>query len=195
MTQDMSSLAAHWAEYLRTRSRLRHNRAAIRLHRAFIKEAGPRIGAYLAQHRAFLAGTGRDGAFGPWLRSLKIPRSTAYSLMERFANPSKPKQLKCPPHARNVARDVPKPGPVSLVLKGNQLALQLSTRQTLLLRDVIADTTRPQAARFNHADDLLAILNWRLRNSPPAHPGQVKKSYRIRLGERGCDYTHLSNPH
>src|SRR6185437_1374888 len=123
-------LAAHWADYLRTRAGLRDSRALIRQHRAFLKEAGPRLAAYLAQHQAFLAGTGRDGAFDPWLRSLKIPPSTAYSLIERFANPNKPKKLKSPWDCPNFARDVPRPGPVSLVFKGHRLAMKLSVRQT-----------------------------------------------------------------
>jgi len=191
-------LAAHWADYLRTRAGLRDSRALIRQHRAFLKEAGPRLAAYLAQHQAFLAGTGRDGAFDPWLRSLKIPPSTAYSLIERFANPNKPKKLKSPWDCPNFARDVPRPGPVSLVFKGHRLAMKLSVRQTVLLRDILKDTTRPQAPPFDYADDLLNVLNWRLRNSPPAQPRSTANqpsTIRIRLGEHGYDYTQLSDPH
>jgi|SRR6185437_170502 len=194
MEQDDSAAAAHWADYRRSRAQLRDSRALVRQHRAFLKEAGPRLGAYLAQHQAFLAGTGRDGAFHPWLRSLKIPPSTAYRLIQRFANPNQPKKLKSPWDSRAVARDTPKPGPVSLVLKGNRLALKLSVRQTLLLRDILQDTTRSQAAKFDYSDDLLAILHWRLRNAPPAKPSHPKPTIRLRLGARGYDYTNLSDP-
>jgi len=191
--------AAHWAEYLSTRAKLRDSRALVRQHRAFLKAAGPRLAVYLAQHQAFLAGTGRNGAFHPWLRSLKIPPSTAYSLIQRFANPNQPKQLKSPWDSRAVARDTPKPGPVSLVLKHNRLAMKLSLRQTLLLRDILQDTTRPQAPKFDYFDDLLGMLHWRLRNSPPAPRRSAvngdRSTLRLRLGARGYDYTQLSDAH
>ncbi|HEY7856566.1 MAG TPA: hypothetical protein VIC32_08980 [Terriglobales bacterium] len=132
-----------------------------RVLRPLIKQNDAELGLCLTEAQAALAVPGRSGGFIQWLREQHIARATAYRLIKRYAERSKPKpQNELNRLTETVYPFRRRPGIAPLVsLRGSRLTLNLDPRLQQVFRQTLRYLLAPGVRACNLPEMVCGLLS------------------------------------